>query len=408
MSLSPSDKATMRILLVTDWNRGRGGAESYIAGLHTGLEWEGDQVKLLTSSAGTAGDGHADYIAYGTECLAAQALLQIANPFAMATVRRAVRDFCPDVAFVNMFAHHLSPAALFPLGDLPSVLYVSDYKCICPVGSKLLPDGSLCTNQPGLVCWQSGCTSLPHWLRDLPRYALIRSQLSRFTKIITCSEWVRKALSHHGIAAETLLMPSPPPQKNYLRSPSPWPQLLYVGRLDREKGIDLLLRAMERLNGVRLRIVGEGPLRPRLEHLAKSLGIGDRVSFIGWLEPSAINIELARTWALVVPSLWAEPLGLVAVEAVTRGVPVVASQSGGLAEIIEPGVTGLLFPNGDAAALEKRLRQLVSGTAFPGFRLPEDAVERAANRFNEASHIKALRSIMKEVAGSRIHTQSRA
>jgi hypothetical protein len=114
----------MRILLITDWNRGRGGAEDYIAGLRQGLVQAGDQVRLLTSSVGTAGDGQADYIAYGTERIAAQAFLQVANPFAIATVHRAVREFRPDVAVVNMFAHHLSPAALLPLSGTPSILLV--------------------------------------------------------------------------------------------------------------------------------------------------------------------------------------------------------------------------------------------------------------------------------------------
>ena len=100
-------------------------------------------MRLLTGSAGTAGDGTADFVVFGTERVAAQVLLQIVNPLAVAGVRRAVRQFKPDVALVNMFAHHLSPAALYALGGVPTVLVVSDYKAVCPVGSKLLPNGSI-------------------------------------------------------------------------------------------------------------------------------------------------------------------------------------------------------------------------------------------------------------------------
>ena len=57
----------MRILLMIDWNRGRGGAENHALALRAGLEAAGDEVRLLTSSAGTAGDGTAEYVAYGTE-----------------------------------------------------------------------------------------------------------------------------------------------------------------------------------------------------------------------------------------------------------------------------------------------------------------------------------------------------
>ena len=188
----------MRILLATDWNRGRGGAEAYITALRDGLRAAGDEVRLLTSSAGTAGDGTAEYVAYGTDRVAAQAFLQVANPFAVAGVRRAVHEFRPDVALVNMFAHHLSPAALLALRGVPTVLLVSDYKCVCPIGSKLLPDGSICGSLAGLVCWRSGCVSALHWLRDQPRYALIRSGLRHVARVVACSAWVRDELARHG------------------------------------------------------------------------------------------------------------------------------------------------------------------------------------------------------------------
>ncbi|MFM7815600.1 MAG: glycosyltransferase family 4 protein [Verrucomicrobiota bacterium] len=390
----------MRILLITDWNRGRGGAESYITGLREGLEREGDEVRLLTSSAGTAGDGHAHYVAFGTENLAAQAVLQIANPFAAATVRRAVLGFRPDVAVVNMFAHHLSPAALLPLDGTPSVLLVSDYKCLCPVGSKLLPDGTLCQELPGTVCWRKGCTGLLHWMRDLPRYALLRSRLGRFRRIVACSEWVRAALERHGVDAETLLFPSPAASTAYCRAPSPSPLLLYVGRLDREKGVEGLLRAFARASesfpDALLRLAGQGPLRSVLEGLASELGIADRVTFLGWLDTAAIERELTQAWSLVVPSLWAEPLGLVAVEAVVRGVPVIASEHGGLAEIIEHGISGLLFPNGDVATLEDRLRRILRGETFPGHHLPAPIIEDIRRRFDPTDHVRSLRRILIE------------
>ena len=138
----------MRVLLVTDWNRGRGGAEAYIAWLKEGLESAGDEVRLLTSSVGSAGDGKAEYVASGSEAKSAQAFLQIANPFAVHTMRRAIREFRPDVTLVNMFAHHLSPAILHSVGNVPLVVLVSDYKIVCPIGSKLLPDNSICTSPP--------------------------------------------------------------------------------------------------------------------------------------------------------------------------------------------------------------------------------------------------------------------
>ena len=86
---------------------------------------------------------------------------------------------------------------------------------------------------------------------------------------------------------------------------------------------------------------GEGAERASLEALAANSGIGGAVEFLGWLSPEQLDEPLSRAWAAVVPSLWAEPHGLVAAEAIVRGTPVLCSASGGLGEIVEDGVTGL-------------------------------------------------------------------
>lgn len=395
----------MRILLITDWNRGRGGAEAYALWLRQGLRAAGEDARLLTSTAGTAADGTADFVAFGTERVAAQAFLQIVNPLAAASVRRAVRDFEPDVACVNMFAHHLSPAIFDALGATPSVLLVSDYKCVCPIGSKLLPDGSLCTVKAGWVCCQSGCVSLSHWLRDQVRYPYIHSAVRGARRVVACSGWMQRELAAAGIAAGVMRWPAPSPTTDFTRNPSPNPTFVFCGRLDVEKGVSLLLRAFARLYAevpsAQLRIVGRGPERHRLEEAARNLGVEGSVTFLGWLSPTEIDDQLRGAWASLVPSLWAEPFGLVAVEAVIRGVPVIASSSGGLAEIVEPGVTGLLFPNNDEAALTDCLRAIANRTVFPTRTLPHDAVRRAAVTFSLEAHIQHMRKLFAEVVEQR-------
>ena len=390
----------MRVLLMIDWNRGRGGAEAYAATLREGLLAAGDEVRLLTSSAGTAGDGAADYVAYGTEDRLQQSLLQIVNPFAVATVRRAIREFRPEVVWVNMFAHHLSPAALLAVGHVPKVLFVSDYKVICPLGSKLLPDGSICNQHAGWVCHHAGCLSVPHWVRDQPRYSLIRSGLKRVDRVLTCSRWLKGELDKAGISSDCFYLPIPAPSPEFRRSPSPEPRFLYCGRLDAEKGVATLLRAFARLRAefptARLRVAGQGPERARLDAATASLGIADCVEFLGWKTPLELEPFLAEAWASVVPSLWAEPQGLVALEAIFRGTPVVASASGGLGEIVEHGDSGLLFPNGDEGALLDRLRAIASGSAFPERSLRSDVVRRAMAEFDVRGHIERLRDVFAE------------
>ncbi|MEO8575717.1 MAG: glycosyltransferase family 4 protein [Gemmatimonadales bacterium] len=395
----------MRVLLVTDWNRGQGGAEAYVTWLRDGLRKSGDEVRLMTSSAGSAGDGKAEYSAFGTESMTAQSLLQIVNPFAVSVIRRALREFKPNVVFVNMFAHHLSPAILHACGDVPIVLSVSDYKCICPIGSKLLRDASLCATPAGWVCHTAGCVGLLHWLRDRPRYSLLESGVARAERVVSCSEWVQQELMRGGIPSECVHLPVPPPGENYKRERSSSPRVFYYGRLDIEKGVDRLIAAFASVSAeaqdATLRIAGRGPERDRLEALAKELGADERVEFLGWLEPAQVEQELSAAWVLVAPSVWAEPLGLVALEAIVRGVPVLASRLGGFAETVEEGVSGLLVPNGDVEALAAGIRDVVAGRKFSDG-IATETVRVARERYDIDAHVNRMRTIFEEaVAGSR-------
>lgn len=393
----------MRVLIVTDWNRGQGGAEAYVAWLRDGLRESGDEVRLMTSSAGSAGDGKAEYVSYGTENLAAQALLQIVNPFAVSSVRRALREFQPQVVFVNMFAHHLSPAILHAFGDVPIVLSVSDYKCICPIGSKLRPDGSLCGAPAGWVCHEAGCVSLPHWIRDRPRYGLLRSGIGRAAHVLACSNWVHRELKLSGIESERVYLPIPGPGKGYIHRRSADPGVFYCGRLDIEKGVDCLIRAFAVAAAdaprAKLRIAGRGPERARLEALARDVGAARNIEFLGWIEPESVERELSSAWLLVAPSLWAEPLGLVALEAIVRGVPVLASVSGGFAETVEEGVTGMLVPNGDIEALANRIRGVITEERFARGVSP-DAVGAVGARHDMGAHITRMQAIFREAVAA--------
>ena len=118
---------------------------------------------------------------------------------------------------------------------------------------------------------------------------------------------------------------------------------------------------------------------------------------MGWQGPAEVDRELSDAWALAAPSLWAEPLGLVAIEAIIRGVPVIASREGGLAETVDPGRTGLLFANGDEDALLECLRSVAIGAVFPSRVLDADAVRRIADRHDYGRHVEHLQRIYQSV-----------
>ncbi len=137
-------------------------------------------------------------------------------------------------------------------------------------------------------------------------------------------------------------------------------RLIFVGRLSIQKNPLLLLQALGLLRDLpwRLDILGDGPLRPAAEALARELGLAPRVVFHGWVRPEAVPTAMCRSDVLVLPSL-AEGLPLVGVQALAAGLAIVGSNVGGIADVIRPGQNGLLVPVNDAAALAAALRQVL-------------------------------------------------
>ncbi len=131
------------------------------------------------------------------------------------------------------------------------------------------------------------------------------------------------------------------------------PRLLYVGRLDPTKGVDTLLRALPHLPPeATLACYGRGAAkeRARYSQLVHELGVADRVTF-GSLERHELAARYAAVDVLVFPTEWEEPFGLVPIEAMACGTPVVASGAGGSAEFLRDGYNCVLFPAGDSPAL---------------------------------------------------------
>ena len=166
---------------------------------------------------------------------------------------------------------------------------------------------------------------------------------------------------------------------------SPEPTILVAGRLVPEKGVDVLIRAFARIAPshptARLVVAGDGPSRDGLASLATDLGLAGRVEFRGRLAHADTLAAIRQAWCVCVPSLWQEPFGMIAAEAQMHGVAVVASRAGGLAEIVEDGVTGHLVAPGDADSLAARL---AAACADPDAarRLGAAGHERARERFS--------------------------
>ncbi|SCL19731.1 (1-_4)-alpha-D-glucan synthase (UDP-glucose) [Micromonospora pallida] len=145
------------------------------------------------------------------------------------------------------------------------------------------------------------------------------------------------------------------------------PLVGYAGRLVYEKGVQHLVEAVPQLRrrhpGLRVVIAGDGPYRHELQARVHGLGLAETIRFTGFLDESRLPALLGATDATVVPSLY-EPFGMIALEAAAAGAPLAVAATGGLAEIVEPGVTGVTFPHSDPDALAGAVDQIVSDEVF--------------------------------------------
>jgi glycogen synthase len=175
--------------------------------------------------------------------------------------------------------------------------------------------------------------------------------------------------------------------------------LVFVGRLVSDKGVDLLLRALKILQNDNLfpdlTIVGSGPEENDLRKLTAELGLDRQVILAGQKSGAALAETLNRHQILVVPSRWAEPFGIVALEGIACGCAVVGSEQGGLKEAIGP--CGLTFENGSVAALAAELKRLLGDRELPK-RLRAGAAEHLAKFQPDAAVAAYLRIMRKLIA----------
>jgi len=179
--------------------------------------------------------------------------------------------------------------------------------------------------------------------------------------------------------------------------PDAAPRLLAMGRLHRNKGFDIAIRALALIPDATLAIAGEGPERAALEALAREAGVAGRVAFLGWR--SDVGALLAACDVFVCSSRH-EPLGNIVLEAWSASRPVVAAAAQGPSELIADGETGLLVPPEDAQALAAAIRTVLDDPPRAA-RLAQAGRAAYERDFTEAAVLARWRGFLAAVAPTR-------
>jgi glycosyltransferase involved in cell wall biosynthesis len=354
----------MKILLINDIGTATGGAELQMLSLRQGLRNLGHDVRLFSSLATPVPNSKqlADYSCFGTNTLI-QVLSQTVNPSAYLKLRQILQKFRPDVVHVRMFMWQMSPIILSLLKDLPCIYQTAVYKAICPVGTKVLPNGSTCPSPPGIACLSNSCLTLQSWAVLMLQHRLWQYWRDAFDVVVALSQGMKIQLEEAGIKPVEVVYNGVPikPKQSFLKA---IPTVVYAGRLVSEKGVEILLRAFAQtqlqIPQSQLLIAGDGTEKANLQTLSQDLGINHLVRWLGYLPQEEMEQQFDGAWVQVIPSQWAEPFGNVTTEAMMRGRAVIASAVGAQPEIVRDGETGFLVTPGDVFALAAKLTLLFS------------------------------------------------
>lgn len=242
--------------------------------------------------------------------------------------------------------------------------------------------------KPAVISHQS-------WFSDIRRSPTIRARIKRlastFATNIACSHAVK---SHVG--GNATVIPNAYDENTFRVLPdvSRDADLIFVGRLVSDKGCSLIINALSILKQKgptpSLTIVGSGPEQLPIANQASRLGVADQVHFTGPLRGPDLVRELNRHRIMIVPSLWAEPFGIVALEGIASGCHVIGSEQGGLADAIGP--CGTNFANGDSQALADAIQRILN-SPFPDSNAAQRHLQQHTSRSVAAAYLDVLHRI---------------
>jgi len=398
----------MRILFIDDYARRLGGVSAYLANLLPALKARGHAVGLC----GPVGTRNllrehviSEYLSNPlgwSEC--GRALWSLCSPLGAVKVRKALAEFRPDVVHLGGCTSHLGLAWVKALEQVPTVYRAHNYELVRPEQALYARDLNQrnCDGQAGWICVAVGCR--PLWKQPADRLMQWMSRRAQrwIDRVVAASTALVESLRRTGWANTTYLPLGVP--LGEFQEGRRGQVIIYVGRLSPEKGVQVLLRAMplvlRRLPNCQAWLAGDGRLRGQLMRQAKKLGVSESVRFLGPVGYGQLPSLHAGAGALVAPSVCAESFGLSVAEAQAWGTPVIASDVGGLAELVRDRETGLLCRPNDPQDLSDRMVEILTDTALAR------ALARNARTFAERHlsfdvHADRLLETCQQVADSR-------
>lgn len=339
--------SALRILVAHNAYQQRGGEDAVVDAEVELLRQKGHAVEvLLLHNDAIAGLGRLDLLARTLWSAPGAGL-----------VRAAAAAFRPDVVHVHNTFPLLSPSIYWSAARLrlPLVQTLHNFRLLCPQ-AMFLRGGLICEDCLGALPWRGALRACYRDSRAqssvvagmLTLHRALGTWQDKVTRYVALNEFCRQKFIAGGLPGERIRV-----KPNFVDfdAPADMPRagFLFVGRLSAEKGVRILAQVARALPEASVRVAGSGPEQGALAGLAN-------VESLGVLSSEEVRLAMSRAMALLLPSICNESFPRTLVEAMACGLPVIASRIGALAELVEEGVTGLLFEPGQTDDLAAKMR----------------------------------------------------
>lgn len=348
----------MKVLAIHNYYQQPGGEEQIFNTEATLLQSHGHEVLRYTLSNDQIGQTHPLVLAKRT----------LWNRVVYQELRSLARQEKPDIAHFHNTFPLISPAAYYALKQegVPVVQTLHNYRLLCP-NALFFRNGRVCEDclgkslpLPGIIhgCYRGSRSASAMVAATVSFHSWLDTWNKAVDRFIVYSQFAMNKFIQGGLPAEKLafktnfLHPAPPPGRGK------GGYALFVGRLSVEKGLGVMLDAWRQLGGrIPLKILGDGPMAGLVTQAMQDM---PEIEWLGRRSLEEVYEVLGDAAFLVFPSEWYETFGRVAIEAFAKGTPVLASNIGAIAELVDHKRTGLLFRPGDPTDLATQINWLLA------------------------------------------------
>lgn len=357
----------MKILFINSLGYEAGGTETSIKKLKEGLLLKGHEVKIVTSDFTNGQKLFSDYTFKYHDGLIQRILFRLFNPDSYKLVKTVLDEYKPDIVHLHRM-DFVSPSVLFLLKNYTTVMTIHGPEDFIKSLLIWFMPHSFFKNNTVSKKSLNFKGKLHYFYHLYVQVLIYRFALKNVKLFIVPSNYFSQIIDknikpivtiHNGVE---LLKYSKKSQCTY--------RLLYVGRLDKTKGTDYLIKALPQILNkfpqTTLSIIGEGVFQKELVALTKNLNLDKKIFFIPWQKSENIEKYYQQSDIVIMPSIWPEAFGKVGLEAMSVGRPIIGSRVGGIPEWLEHGKSGYLIKPENSEEISKKVLELFSNKKLLG------------------------------------------